>query len=425
VQHTQRMLVRSTERRPSRVALRYRRPVAETVEVLHNLVRRRLRNVLTVAGITVGVFALTTLGAMAERADSQLSGGERFLSDHVTVQAANQAGTSLINSGEIAQMEAVPGVAAAYPTLTMPADAAPPVLGSTSQIVAYDWGEYDRLDPRLPVADGRELRDGDAGVTVVGSDFASRYSLSVGSRVTLPIPPQGGGQLAAAGRPFRVVGILAPTLTAPDQWAEMSLADAGRLVARNVAPALASQLPTLIANGVDVYGDPGADLDAIARQVQASVDGMQAIGPTQAIRAFQQLGAVYTALTTGSALVALVVGGLSVVNTMLMAVTDRVREIGIKKAVGAPPGRIVIELLLESALLGAAGGVVGLLLGWMVTAFLNMASTASQGASLFLLSPRLVVGVPLFAIVLGVAAGALPAYRAGRLDPVAALRSQE
>jgi putative ABC transport system permease protein len=152
---------------------------------------------------------------------------------------------------------------------------------------------------------------------------------------------------------------------------------------------------------------------------------MQAIGPTQAIQAFQQLGAVYTALTTGSALVALVVGGLSVVNTMLMAVTDRVREIGIKKAVGAPPARIVTELLVESALLGAVGGLVGLALGWGVTLLLNTAATASQGTSLFLLSPRLAVGIPLFATVLGVLAGALPAYRAGRLDPVEALRSQE
>jgi putative ABC transport system permease protein len=399
--------------------------VAEALEVVRNLVRRRLRNLLTITGITVGVFALTTLGAMAERADSQLSGGERFLGDHVTVQAANQAGSSLINAGAIAQMESIPGVAGAYPTLTMPADAAPPVLGSTSQIVAYDAGEYGRLSPKLPVADGRELRAGDTGVTVVGSDFATRHSLTVGSRVTLPIPPRDGGQLAAAGREFTVAGILAPTLTAPDQWAEVSLADAGRLVARSLSPSVASRLPTLIANGVDVYGEPGADLDAIARQVQASVDGMEAIGPTQAIQAFQQLGAVYTALTTGSALVALVVGGLSVVNTMLMAVTDRVREIGIKKAVGAPPARIVTELLVESALLGAVGGLVGLALGWGVTLLLNTAATASQGTSLFLLSPRLAVGIPLFATVLGVLAGALPAYRAGRLDPVEALRSQE
>jgi putative ABC transport system permease protein len=110
---------------------------------------------------------------------------------------------------------------------------------------------------------------------------------------------------------------------------------------------------------------------------------------------------------------------------MLMAVTDRVREIGIKKAVGAPPARIVTELLVESALLGAVGGLVGLALGWGVTLLLNTAATASQGTSLFLLSPRLAVGIPLFATVLGVLAGALPAYRAGRLDPVEALRSQE
>lgn len=425
MQYAQRLLLASAERPRQRVALRYRRPVAEAMEVGRNLVRRRLRSLLTVAGITVGVLALTTLGAMAERADRQLAGGERFLGDHVTVQAANQAGSSLITADALAQMASIPGVANAYPTLTMPADAAPPVFGSTAQIVAYDAAEYGRLALKLPVAQGRQLRGDDTGVAVVGGDFATRYSLTVGGHVTLPIPPREGGQLAAAGRTFTVVGILAPTLTAPDQWAELSMADAGALLVRSLPAAVSGRLPTPIANGVDVYGEPGADLDAIAREVQAGVDGMQAIGPTQAIQAFQQLGAVYTALTTGSALVALIVGGLSVVNTMLMAVTDRVREIGIKKAVGAPTGRIVVELLAESALLGGLGGVLGLGVGWGLTLFLNTVASASQGTSVFLVSPRLAVAAPLFAVGLGVVAGALPAYRAARLDPVEALRGQE
>lgn len=425
MQYAQRLLLAEAEPPRQRVGLRYRRPVAEAVEVARNLTRRRLRSLLTVAGITVGVFALTTLGAMAERADRQLAGGERFLGDHVTVQAANQAGSSLVTAGALAQMASIPGVANAYPTLTMPADAAPPVFGSTAQIVAYDPGEYGRLASKLRVAEGRRLLADDTGVAVVGGDFATRHSLTVGGHVTLPLPPRDGGQLAAAGRTFTIVGILAPTLTAPDQWAELSMADAGGLLLRSLPPAVSDRLPTPIANGADVYGEPGADLDAIARQVQAGVEGMQAIGPTQAVQAFQQLGAVYTALTTGSALIALIVGGLSVVNTMLMAVTDRVREIGIKRAVGAPAARIVAELMAESALLGGLGGLLGLGLGWGLTVFLNTVAQASQGTSLFLVSPRLAAAAPLFALGLGLVAGALPACRAGRLDPVEALRAQE
>jgi putative ABC transport system permease protein len=108
-----------------------------------------------------------------------------------------------------------------------------------------------------------------------------------------------------------------------------------------------------------------------------------------------------------------------------MAVTDRTREIGIKKALGAPRGRILGELLLESALLGAAGGGIGLLTGWALTALLNGVTEAATDAQLFLLTPRLLLAIPVFSVGLAVAAGALPALRASRLDPVAALRTQE
>jgi putative ABC transport system permease protein len=264
-------------------------------------------------------------------------------------------------------------------------------------------------------------------VVVVGPDMARQRGLHVGSRLTLPIPPPDGSAVATGpGRRFTVVGILSPTLTAPDQWAIMSMADAGQLVARALPGAKPARgALSQLANGVDVYGQPGASLDAIARQIQATVVGLQAIPPSAAIAAFQSLGAVYTTLTTGSALVALVVGGLSVVNTMLMAVADRVREIGIKRAIGAPAGSIMAELLVESALLGALGGLVGLGVGWGLTALINVSTEATQGTSLFLLTPRLVLAVPLFSIGLGVVAGLVPALRAARLDPVSALRSAE
>src|SRR4030081_3089354 len=97
---------------------------------------------------------------------------------------------------------------------------------------------------------------------------------------------------------------------------------------------------------------------------------------------------MFAAITTGAALLALVVGGLSVVNTMLMAVTERVREIGLKKAVGARVGHILREYLLEAITIGAVGGAIGLFLGWGLTSLINL---GAPPLSLFLVPWRLVI----------------------------------
>jgi putative ABC transport system permease protein len=106
-----------------------------------------------------------------------------------------------------------------------------------------------------------------------------------------------------------------------------------------------------------------------------------------------------------------------------MAVTERVREIGLKKAVGARLGHLLREFLLEAVVIGAIGGGIGVFLGWGLTSLINLA-TDSQNLSLFLVTGRLVVVALLFSIGLGAVAGLIPALRAARLDPVRALRSQ-
>ena len=115
-------------------------------------------------------------------------------------------------------------------------------------------------------------------------------------------------------------------------------------------------------------------------------------------------------------------GGLSVINTMLMAVTERVREIGLKKAVGARTRHILREYLVEATVIGAIGGTIGLLLGWGITTLVN-AATAAANLSLFLVSWRLVIVALLFSVGLGAVAGIIPALRASRMDPVRALRA--
>ena len=164
------------------------------------------------------------------------------------------------------------------------------------------------------------------------------------------------------------------------------------------------------------------NLDTLADRINAQVSGVKATRPSELVASFNAGGAIFTAITTGAALLALVVGGLSVINTMLMAVTERVREIGLKKAVGAHVRHILREYLLESVVIGSIGGTIGLLLGWGLTSLIN-AATASSNLSLFLLSWRLVIIAIVFSVGLGAVAGIIPALRASRMDPVRALRA--
>jgi putative ABC transport system permease protein len=177
-----------------------------------------------------------------------------------------------------------------------------------------------------------------------------------------------------------------------------------------------------LVTGVTVYGNHGVNLDNLADTINNQVGGVKATKPSTIVNSFKSGGALFTAITTGAALLALIVGGLSVINTMLMAVTERVREIGLKKAVGAHTRHILREYLLEATLIGAVGGTIGLLLGWGITSLVN-AATAASNLSLFLVSWRLVIIALVFSVGLGAIAGIIPALRASRMDPVRALRA--
>ena len=143
---------------------------------------------------------------------------------------------------------------------------------------------------------------------------------------------------------------------------------------------------------------------------------------TNVVSAFKSGGAIFTAITTAAAVLALVIGGLSVVNTMIMAVTERFREIGLKKAVGAHTGHVLREYLTEATLIGFLGGAIGYALGVALTNLLNLAGKSSN-LELFLITPKLSAIALGFAVALGALAGSIPAFRAARLDPVRALRT--
>lgn len=395
------------------------------METLRNLWRRKLRAFLTISGIAIGILAFSTMGAMAQKNQTLIDGGVRYFSDHIAVGAPNssQFVGGILSLEKVDAISKVDGVAAAFPSAQALAKADVGFsLGLPPLIVSYQPGAEQYSTSKLTAQSGRstDLKDGEV---VLGADFANELNKKVGDAVDLPAPPKTPSQ-DFINHTFTVVGILEKTLTAPDNFAIVTLHDAQRAMGDSLSPAIRGQVdPAILVGGIDVYGEPGVDLDQLALKINSEVQGVKANSPSEIVRAFKNFSLIFSAITVGAALLALVVGGLAVVNTMLMSVTERYREIGLKKAIGAKTRHILLEFLFESAIIGLIGGSIGLLGGFLITLAINE-STASQNLQLFLMTPSLAAMALIFATGLGVIAGVLPALRASRLDPVTALRSQ-
>jgi putative ABC transport system permease protein len=397
------------------------------MEIIRNLTRRKLRSVLTISGIVIGIFALTTMGSMAEHFNALLDGGVKYFGSNVQVGPPDGQQAQLLPLSTMDQLRKVQGVEEVYPQYSIPLRPGNGFggFGVPDTISNHNPGEADRITLKTSLAHGRDLNADARGEVVLGTTVANELKANVGDTVRLPVKPK-DAKPGFVDHPFKVVGILNRTGTAPDNFASVSNADAQMLFRDSLPPSIHNAIDvSQTAQGFAVYGATGArlsQLDAIAQRINDQVPGVKAQKPSDLVNAFKSSGAVFTAITTGAALLALVIGGLSVVNTMIMAVTERFREIGLKKAVGAHTIHILREYLAEATLIGLIGGTIGYALGVGLTNLLNAAGRASN-LDLFLVTPTLTVLALGFAVVLGAIAGVIPAFRAARLDPVTALRT--
>ena len=389
------------------------------MSLVRNLIRRKLRTSLTIVGISVGIWALVVMSSMANKIGALVEGGSTYFEGKIIVSDASNPAFGLGFTPmpiSIAEMiAAVPGVAVAVPEVQLLLD--PDDTGAGFGLPDFIVGSVAGADQgretfKLSAARGRLLVEDDEGtdVVVLGADLVRKFDKSVGDTLEM------------RGRDFKVVGLLEPTLTAPDTTAMVPLAAAQRLLSQD-APILARQGigADQLASQVVVFPDAGVEVDALAKAIEESVEQVQTITGDEFDEAIGSAVAIFNAIILGVALISLVVGGLSVINTMAMSVAERTREIGIKRSIGASRRRIVRELVIESSLIGLTGGVIGVVLGAVVVLIGNELGRSS-GTILFQMTAGTALFALAFAIVLGALAGLAPAWTAARLDPVEALR---
>jgi ABC-type antimicrobial peptide transport system permease subunit len=173
--------------------------------------------------------------------------------------------------------------------------------------------------------------------------------------------------------------------------------------------------------GAAVAWADGVDPDALARRIQAEVTGVNVTIPGELSRLLRESTAFFSALLFGIGVLGLVIGGLSLSNTVAAAVFERIRDFGIKRALGATDLQLLREILGEALIVSISGGALGVGLARAVGALVD-SRVLREGQQLFLFSPRLLGFALVFSVILGGLAATYATLRIVRLSPAEAIR---
>ena len=371
------------------------RIVSFSALVLKNLLRQRTRTVLTLLGISIGIATVVALGVITEGAKGSStefvrSGGADFL---VAQEGASDLSFSAVTEEEWRQIAARPDVERATGMQFEVAD----VAGNPFfLLMGYEPGALE--DEGLRIVSGRLLAEGAPNEVVLGVDGAEELDAGVGDEVVLD------------RERFRVVGIY----ETGDRWRD------GAAIAPLETVQRLSSKPDVV-TGVHVVVADGYDPHAVAAAIERDLPQLAAIESADDYGEVDQGFEIMDAANLAISLLAVGIGAIGVMNTMIMSVFERTREIGILRAVGWRSGRILRMIVLESLFLCLIAAVLGVALGVLASRAVLTVPTISA-----LLAPAYAPSVFVRALLVGVVValtGALyPAIRAVRLSPMEALR---
>jgi putative ABC transport system permease protein len=384
------------------------------------------RSVLTTLGIIIGVAAVIAIVALGEGASASVSSQLQGLGTNLLTIMPGSSSSFGARAGAGSATSLKPADATAVAEKIQGLSGSSPVASGSAQLIAGNQNWSTRVQAVLPqyltindwkIASGSEFTTQDntnsANVAVIGSTVATNLFPTGASPI--------GQLIRIRNVPFTVVGVLASkgssgfgdqddTVMIPFQTGQVRLFGATSINQIVVQVADASQITTV--------SDEISQLLRQRHQLGASAsDDFTIRNNSDIISRVSSVGDTLTMLLGGVAAVSLVVGGIGIMNIMLVSVTERTREIGIRLAIGAQPKDVLVQFLVEAVVLSMLGGVIGILVGASVAVLMPYVAgwTTVLPWNAIVLSFGVSAGIGMFF-------GIYPARKASQLDPIVALR---
>ncbi len=400
-------------------------------EAFASLNANKTRSLLTILGIVIGVASVIALLSLGESAGASITGEIEsigtnviyILSGNNSEDVSNPKDLTLRDAQALASSTRATEIAYVAPVFTGATEVTHADRSVTTSILGIT-PDYQFVQ-NITIAEGTFISqaqiDGRSAVVVLGPSIAQQL-LGRSSGVV-------GNSIRIGGYPYRIVGVAeakgGSAFNNPDNNVYIPISTAQARLPRSGAP---DRVQYILASMVDVD-----NADLAIRQIREvlrtthripprSPDDFTLLNQQDFLAVASTITSVLTIFLGGIGAISLLVGGIGIMNIMLVSVTERTREIGLRKALGARKTDILLQFLTESVLLSLIGGLLGIALGWLISAAVSQVA-ASTGTPLEIaVTLNSILLATLFSAAVGVFFGYYPANRASNLAPVEALR---
>jgi putative ABC transport system permease protein len=413
------------------------------LEAIESLNGNKMRSGLTVLGIVIGVAAVIAMLAVGNGAQASITGSISSIGTNLLFvfkgsadgppgrdggrrsgSGNNDRPLTLADAAAIADPFAAPSVESVAPaiqgngTITFGGEnTTAPISGVTPA-----YSPVRNLELAEGVFFNEEQMNGRMSVVVLGPETADaifgRHDGVVGEMVRIE------------GQPFRVIGVLVAkgggAMGSEDNAAYIPFTTAqARLIKRESRDSIdILYVQATTAESVPQAADEISNILRQRHRTPIGDDDFTVFTQQDFLQVFETITGVLTIFLGGIAGISLLVGGIGIMNIMLVSVTERTREIGLRKALGARKKDILLQFLTESSLLSLLGGIIGILFGWLIAFAVGKIATATGNNFTPIVGTDAIILSTSFSAAIGLFFGIYPASRAASLEPVEALRHE-